>query len=225
MTSENKTISKDCTRCGNCCVEGGPALHAEDLALFGANGVLDTADLVTIRAGERVKDQPSDSIIALEEEMLKIRGVASTWTCRFLNREGNLCRIYETRPQECRAYNCKDNSELTRIYHKDRITRRHLLPEGHPVLELVDEHDRRCSPARAEAICSDCVNNGDRSGLEELEEMLEYDRTIRVVMTDKGGIAENQLDFLFGRPLEILLRGLGVRVLRDSSGIDLKVID
>lgn len=225
MTNENKHISKECTQCGSCCVEGGPALHVSDLVLFGTNGVLDTSDLVTIRAGERAMDQPTDTIVALEQEMIKIRGIASTWTCRFFNREGNLCRIYDNRPQECQAYSCKDNSELEKIYHVDRITRRHLLPEGHPVFELIDEHDRRCSPARAEDICSACINDGDRSGLEELEEMLEYDRTLRMMVSDKGGISEDQLDFLFGRPLDILLRGLGVRVLRTARGIDLKVID
>lgn len=217
-----------CKQCGTCCRKGGPALHSQDLALIRESGIIDIADLVTLRKGELAYDQPAGKVQPLEEEIVKIRGTGVEWTCKFFAPESNACRIYHSRPIECQLLFCEDPDPLMEIYDKDRITRKDLLPEGHPLLELAQEHDEKCSPLKV-AELSAIITEADKTGKEapeatsELAEILSYDRSMRELVAEKTGIPESSLDFLFGRALTRILPTFGLSAASSGRGFTLRV--
>ncbi|WP_419786702.1 YkgJ family cysteine cluster protein [Pseudodesulfovibrio sp.] len=209
MQGTNSNAPK-CTRCGACCIQGGPALHEQDRQLI-EEGIIPLAAIVTLRPGERVYDQPAATILCLQEEMLKIKGRDNTWTCVFYNAEGHDCSIYGNRPAECDALFCQDIEPLAAMYGKDRLTRRDLLPEGHPLLELVTEHDANCAPASLEATAKR-ARDGDAEAGRTLQEIVRYDRELRRLTAEKGGMDPALNEFLFGRPLTVLLQAMNIKV-------------
>lgn len=202
MSSERNTTT--CARCGECCRKGGPALHTDDLPLLRAPGGPDLVHLVTLRTGEPALDQITGTVAPLEGEIVKIKGRDGAWTCLFLSDEGAACAIYAARPLECRALSCRDTREIERVYARNRLTRRDILPAGHPLLELVAEHERRC-PVSAYAALLEGDTPEDRRSRAA---MLAWDREVRLLLTEKSGMDPAILDFLFGRPLERLTPAL-----------------
>lgn len=199
-----------CKRCGQCCRNGGPALHEQDLTLI-QDGTIPLADIVTLRAGERVFDQPAQTIVPLTAEMLKIKGRDGTWTCLYFSSESSTCAVYETRPVECDVLFCEDVEPLRAMYENDRLTRRDILPEGHPLLELIAEHDERCAPERMETLAM-AAREGDHEAGEALKEMVVFDGEVRRLMAQKSGMPPELNDFFFGRPLRVLLGALRIKV-------------
>ena len=199
-----------CDRCGLCCRQGGPALHEQDLPLI-QDGTIQLADIVTLRPGERVFDQPAQRLLTLDSEILKIKGRDNTWTCRFFSPEGNACGIYETRPVECDVLFCRDTAPLAEMYEKDRLTRSAILPQGHPLLDLIAEHDVRCAPSQVEETAK-AAREGDADAGAALREMVLYDRELRRLVAEKSGMDQGVNEFLFGRPLTVLLRTMNINV-------------
>ncbi len=197
-----------CKRCGTCCLGGGPALHREDLELLGAPGGIDLCHLVTLRTGEPVHDQPTGKIVPLLEEMLKIKGGGGSWACIFYNRDEKACAIYKGRPLECRVLNCRDTSELERIYTKDRIGRKDLLEKNHPLWELIKAHEQKCPASELAGLHEKSVR-GDAPARDRLTSMIRYDEELRKAVLKRTGLDPSLLDFLFGRPVGIILKGFG----------------
>ncbi len=193
-----------CSRCGECCRKGGPALHREDLPLLRTPGGPDLADLVTLRAGEPVLDQVRGRVEPLATEIVKLRGRDGSWTCLFYRDQDAACAIYAARPLECRVLSCRDTRALEQVYARDRLTRRDILPGGHPLLDLVAEHEQRC-PVSGYAAVLEAEAPGDRR---RRAAMLAWDREVRLLVTEKSGMDPAILDFLFGRPLEQLAPAL-----------------
>lgn len=227
-----QSASEECRRCGQCCLQGGPVLHAQDLSLF-ARHVLDLSDVVTLRAGEPVFDTPHEATAPIAREMLKVRGQGAAWTCHFYNPEERACSIYEDRPAECRALLCTKPDALLAMYETGRITRADVLPKGHPMLELAAEHDRRCPPARAVTLGRRLVETAgpDRSAHKvpecrelsaELEPLLRYDRELRRTIHEKTGLPPEALDFLLGRPLPAVLAPLGLLVSFEPGAVRIR---
>ncbi|WP_247648295.1 YkgJ family cysteine cluster protein [Pseudodesulfovibrio sp. zrk46] len=211
---ENNDI---CKRCGECCRKGGPALHKEDMPLI-EDGTIELANIVTLRPGERAYDQIAMSVRPLEAEILKIKGRDGRWTCHFYSPEGCSCGIYESRPVECEKLFCGDIGPLRDIYNQDRLTRHDLLPEGHPLLELVEEHDAKCPPIGMEEIAKK-AREGDAEAGRELKEMVTYDMEIRRLVVEKAGISQEMTEFLFGRPLKTLLLTMNIKVYEMGDSI------
>jgi len=179
-----------CIRCGECCRSGGPALHEEDLALI-REGVISASDLITLRAGEPVFDQPSGGLAVLKAEMVKLRGRGGDWACLYFEPDGAGCAIYEHRPAECRALKCWDTSDLAAMYERGRITRARILGPG--AMDIVAGHEARCPVSRA-------VNLAVSGAGMELSAMYDYDTALRETLTERGA-SPHELDFLLGRPL------------------------
>lgn len=209
-----------CRRCGQCCAKGGPALHAQDKDCFGQDG-LSLEALVTLRAGELVHDQPTGKIIKLEEEMVKVRNAETGAACLFYAPSDKSCAIYPKRPAECRTLECADPEPLKAMYEKDRLTRRDLLPEGHPLLELLDAHDETCSPDRLAELAASVLGAQDQDAVAGIGEMLAFDLEMRNQVMERAGLAPASLHFLFGRPLDIVLNGFGLRAERTDGAIKL----
>jgi len=192
-------------------------LHEEDLPLI-QDGTIPLTSIVTLRPGERAYDQPAQKVLPLEAEILKIKGRDGKWTCSFYSPEGHACGIYNTRPIECNVLFCGDIEPLARMYTKGRLTRSDLLPEGHPLLELIAEHDEKCDPRRMEELGM-AARQGDAKAGEALQEMVIFDMEIRRLVPEKAGMAPEMTDFLFGRPLRVLLRSMNINVYEIGNGI------
>jgi Fe-S-cluster containining protein len=82
-------------------MKGGPTLHEEDATLF-TKGVLEKTHVYTLRRGEVVR-KIDDTLMILEGEMIKIKGVGEAWSCIFYDDDEKACKIYQDRPVECRA--------------------------------------------------------------------------------------------------------------------------
>ncbi len=209
-----------CRRCGECCKRGGPALHTEDIDHF-HSGVLGLEHVVTLRRGELANDQPTGAIRPLEGEIVKLRAVSGKRACIFYLPAKRGCVIYEHRPAECRALQCSAPEALNNMYAHNRLSRRDLLPKGHPLLELMDEHEHRCAPAALGELARKILDNDDKAAKEEIGVMLTYDREVRALVPERAKIAKEALPFLFGRPLTDVLQGFGLTANRTPDGIRL----
>ena len=199
-----------CKRCGACCRNGGPALHKEDMTLI-EDGTIPLTAMVAIRPGERAYDQIAQNVLPLEEEILKIKGRDGAWTCLFFSPESATCGVYETRPAECEILFCRDIEPLAAMYAKDRLKRTDLLPEGHPLLDLVAEHSEKCAPLHMEELAKKAREGDDEAGI-ALKEMVLFDMEMRRLVVEKAGMDPEMNDFLFGRPLRVLLRSMNIKV-------------
>jgi Fe-S-cluster containining protein len=153
-------VKAQCQRCGTCCKKGGPGLHKEDLVLV-ESGRIPGRALFTIRTGELVRDNVKGILSPLEEEMIKIKGTSGRWTCIFYDESSKGCGIYEDRPLECRALNCRDTSEIEKVYSRSRLTRKDLLSKVAGLWDLIEEHEERCSYAKIKLL----VDEGGANGL------------------------------------------------------------
>ncbi|WP_027177464.1 YkgJ family cysteine cluster protein [Maridesulfovibrio bastinii] len=220
---------KKCRQCGTCCRKGGPALHVQDLELLKNKDGIDLTDLVTLRKGEMVYDQPVGAVIPLEQEIIKIKGTDGEWICSFFTPEGNTCGIYNKRPLECQLLFCEDPEPLLEVYSVDRLTRTDILPQGHPLVELIAEHDKKCPMDRVAEICSEIVNaegeeqKNQKNLHHELLEMVSYDLSIRDLVVEKAGIPKNSLDFFFGRSLLRIIPSFGISAIPTVKGYTLRV--
>jgi Fe-S-cluster containining protein len=203
MTMSSSSIT-ECRHCGICCGKGGPAFHIEDRMLIDS-GLIPARHLYTLRKGEIVNDAIKGCLLPLESEMIKIKGQNRAWTCVYFDKTGSTCRIYENRPLECRILKCWDTRDIEAVYSQNRLTRKDLL-SGIPALwSLIADHDQRCSHETLRKLL-DSKTGGDAANKAVLE-MVEYDRSIRMLVVEKAGVESDMLDFIFGRPLSESIRG------------------
>lgn len=207
-----------CQRCGACCAKGGPGLHAEDAALFSGPDALPLSLLVTFRGGEPMLDQLKGTIAPLPREMLKLKSAPGSRACTLHDRRSRACGLYDRRPAECRALLCRDASALEAMYQTGRLTRADLLPQGHPVLEVLAEHDALTPPARLAALAEAFRAGGSaaQDAHEELSAMVRADKAFREALTRRAGIASDYHEFFLGRDLAALLAAQGL-ALRDDA--------
>lgn len=206
-----------CKRCGDCCRNGGPALHFEDLPLI-KEGTIPLSEIVTLRQGERAYDQPTQSVSQLRSEILKIKGRDGTWTCAFFSPAGNTCGIYGNRPVECEILFCRDVEPLKAMYEKNRLTRADVLPGGHPLLELIAEHDGKCAPVRMEELAKR-ARDGDTEAGRELKAMVVFDMEVRRLVPERTGMGPDMNEFFFGRPLRVLLGAMNIKTYETGGTV------
>lgn len=217
MANENRT---HCEQCGTCCRKGGPSLHLEDKKLFD-EGVLGFGDAITLRSGEFVHNQVTGSYEPLEQEIVKLRGTGLSWSCSKLELDGNNCLIYANRPVECAVLKCWDTKELEDMFDKDRMTRADIIPEGHPLLEVIEAHEVECPYSRLEAACLGFYN-GDEDADTAIFEMVEYDINFRKAFREKTGASAEECEFLFGRPLYRTIRQFRVDIVNKDGHSELR---
>ena len=209
----------NCQRCGTCCRKGPPGLHGEDRVLYD-RGWVGKADLLTLRTGEWVYDNVLEQRIVLKEDMLRLRSKPQEAECLFFDVEGKRCRIYAVRPLECRILNCRDTTELIRIYKQDRLSRWDLIPRGSALEDIMVHHETVCGYERirhlAAALRSKAAQRS--SEVEELWAIIQTDHTIRGSLQEAAGVDGPVLDFLFGRPLTTTLPGFGLDLRKTDQG-------
>lgn len=210
-----------CRRCGACCSKGGPALHDEDSPLFDGENALSPADVTTLRAGEPAFDQLQGRVVPLAAELLKLKSAPGSTACAFYDARRNACLRYERRPIECRTLFCADTAPLAAMYDKRRLTRRDLLPEGHPVLEALAEHDALVSPRRIAELAGP-ARAGDAAARDELARMARVDGLFRERLCERAGIGPELHEFFLGREALALFAAVGL-TLREDARTGLRV--
>lgn len=192
----------ECRRCGVCCKKGGPSLHAEDRELV-ENGVIEARYLYTLRKGEPVHDPVRGCIFPLDSELIKIKGKHPAWTCVFFDETENCCRIYASRPLECRVLKCWDIREIVAVYPRNRLTRNDLLSGNADYVSLIETHEQKCGVSRYRQILASLRETPeDAAARQEIQDMLAFDHHLRNLMVEKLRVHPDMLEFLFGRPLQ-----------------------
>ncbi len=211
-----------CRRCGECCQKGGPAFHQVDRPLI-EKGLIPAACLYTIRPGEPVHDNVAGRLAFAEADIIKIRGRDDAWTCCFLSEDGQSCRIYADRPEECRRMQCWDTRAIEALYRQERLSRRDLLGDVEGLWDVIAHHEERCSYHRLQALAPRlaAATEEHEQAMTAIRDMVRYDESLRQLMVEQGQARPDMLDFLLGRPLIETLAGFHVRVERVEDRIQL----
>jgi Fe-S-cluster containining protein len=205
-----------CQRCGTCCEKGGPALHREDRYLV-ESGQIPARCLFTIRRGELARDNVQGTLVPMAGEVIKIRGQGGRWTCLFYDRERRGCGIYDHRPLECRALNCRDTRQIEAVYAAERLTRADLLVQMEGMWELIVDHDTRCGYDHLRDLVSQGAQAGQLKTEAAILEILRYDAHLRQLTVETGGLDAGMLDFIFGRPLAETISMFDLRLVKEKE--------
>ncbi|OPL14465.1 MAG: hypothetical protein AVO38_02540 [delta proteobacterium ML8_D] len=213
MEPEKKIRS--CIRCGTCCEKGGPTLHSED-RIFLQKGTLRPIHLFTLRAGELAFNPLEERIEELSYEMIKVKNRDGSSTCTFYDADQHACRIYESRPLECRVLKCWDTRDLEDLFMKDLLSRLDLCPKGSAVEGLISAYERSFPPGRIYSLLGEAGSQeGTQQSNPEIDQMISTDEAFRQKMVESMGVKETELDFFFGRPVRSIIKG--IRTLMDQK--------
>ena len=117
-------------------------------------------------------------------ELIKIKERSGSSVCLFLADTDARCQIYQRRPLECRVLRCWDTREIEAVYRRGRLTREMLLSGVSGLWDLVCDHESRCAYDRIRRL----LEEGSDAGWQELGELVRYDRHVRRMAADKGGL-------------------------------------
>lgn len=210
------TTPYPCQRCGTCCEKGGPSLHREDRPLVDA-GRIPARCLFTIRRGELARDNVRGTLAPLTEEIIKIKGYPGRWTCLFYDQASRGCGIYDHRPLECRALNCRDTRRIEGVYQTTRLTRQDLLSGVHGLWELIEDHEQRCGYDTLHALVEAGTHKGRLKQEEKILEILRFDAHIRQLTVEKGRVDNRMLEFIFGRALAETITMFGIKLVKKDQ--------
>ena len=204
-------------------MKGGPTLHGEDAPLF-AEGILEKDHVYTLRKGEAVRDI-DDTLIVLEQEIVKIKGEREAWTCLFYDGDQGECKIYDHRPIECRALKCWDLREFKEVMARPRLQRRDLIHPDHDIFKIIDAHEQRCAYETLESAVKGLQGPDPEEAVEMILDLLQYDYYMRPLLTEKLNLPPETLDFLFGRALTTTIRMFGLCVTQEGDSFVLGPAD
>jgi Fe-S-cluster containining protein len=207
--SRSTSEKTECSRCCTCCAKGGPALHTADKSLI-ENGKIHGRFLFTIRQGEPAADNVKGGLIWAETDIIKIKSKENAEACLYADFNNNQCGIYSDRPLECRVLKCWDTTGIEALYRNDRLTRQDIIGKIAGLWDLIAEHQEKCSYSQVRQILMDHPKILEGNALKQLLEMAQYDISLRALVVEKTITDSNLLLFLFGTPLQTVLRKLGI---------------
>lgn len=210
-----ETSRTHCIRCGTCCMKGGPTLHEEDGILF-AKGILERSHVYTLRKGEVVRNI-DDTLVVLEQEIIKIKGQLEAWTCMFYDDDQKACRIYDHRPIECRALKCWDLKGFKEVMARPCLLRRDLIKPDDGILKIIGAHEQRCAYETLESVVSRLQGPDSDKIVGKILDLLQYDHYMRSFIAEKLKVDRSEMDFLFGRPLTTTIRMFGLCVKEEGD--------
>lgn len=212
------TEQATCKKCGNCCKEGGPALHNQDLELV-RNGKIPIRSLITIRKGELAHNPLTGMIQPVTVELVKIVGTGRHWDCCYYDDDLG-CTIYEDRPCACRVLKCWDTTEILDLVEKDTLSRFDILDGDDPLIPVIKEHEQMCPCGDLDDIQAHFGRLSDQQK-KELEKRVRSDLRFRTRVINDFQLKLSEELFYFGRPFFQLLQQLGVRISESPDGIQL----
>jgi len=204
-----------CVRCGECCRRGSPVLFDQDRPTL-ADGFIRRRDLVALRRGEKAFSNREQKVVALEREQVKLKEAPDGRTCLFLGPGGDACLIYAHRPFQCRVMECWDPSRFETILKLPPLTRLDLLGRDNPLAPIMDRHDRECAPSDLEQLLGGQAPPDPAAEAKVLDLVL-FDLHVREFVQQKFAVAQEEMEFLFGRPLALLIRSFGYEVRPDPD--------
>ncbi|MGB3213095.1 MAG: YkgJ family cysteine cluster protein [Desulforhopalus sp.] len=210
-----------CRRCGNCCKQGGPALHTQDLGLI-TSGKIPISSLITIRKGELAYNPVAKKNQPTLNELVKIVGTGRRWDCCYHD-ELLGCTIYEYRPVACRTLKCWDTDEILKLVEEDTLSRFDILEsidKDDPLIQVIKEHDRIC-PCEELGDILDTLSRLTDKRKNELEKLVRNDLRFRTRVIADFQLKLREELFYFGRPFFQLLHPLGARISESTTGIHL----
>lgn len=200
-----------CIRCGQCCINGGPTLHDEDIALI-YNNILGPDALFTIRKGEPVYHPVAGRLIPAPDELIKIKGGVGSWACVFFDPAARVCNIYGDRPLECRIFKCWDTEDSIRLFMRDTLSRKTIVPEGSVLDKMISAYEDRFPVSVFMGLLDDISIQG-RDVFGEISKIIDMDSSFRSKFIECLGAGEAEMDFLFGRPLKAIASAMGIPVI------------
>jgi len=204
-----------CVRCGECCRRGSPVLFDQDRPTL-ADGFIRRRDLVTLRRGEKAFSNREQKLVVLEREQVKLKEAPDGRTCLFLGPGGDACLIYPHRPFQCRVMECWDPSRFDTILKLPPLTRLDLLGRDNPLAPIMDRHDRECGPASVIELLDHEALPDAEAEARVLDHVL-FDLHVREFVQEKFAVPQEDMEFLFGRPLALLIRSFGYEVRPDPD--------
>ena len=210
-------LSPVCIRCGECCQMGSPTLHLSDLEL--ARGeLIPLEQLMTIRKGEPARIPGGGEPFFLPQERIKVREKPGGKECIFLDSPGAVCRIYESRPAQCRAQACWDASDWKKLAIEDPPLSRYQLFEGvNEITDLLQEHDRRCSFDTLREAFENLERTGG-DGLDDVLQAVAFEDHFRNFVTEQLNLPRGAMELFFGRSFQDRLGLFGFRVEERPDG-------
>jgi len=204
-------IKKDsCSRCGTCCKKNSPSLHLKDLEII-KKGRIERSQLITYRKGELVYDNVADTFIILEQDLVKLSEKADG-SCYFYRNKEKLCGIYDSRPEECKIQLCTDPEPFKKIYKKDRITRRDIFPNNSAFYELIEYHEKECPLDNLKNFVPNSEKKLSKDNKNQLKECIRFEYHYRYTLFQRTGLQVAEMNFLLGRPLELILKQMKVQL-------------
>ncbi len=180
-------------------------------------GMIKKEDLYTIRKGELVKDNINEGLVVTKRELVKVRERKEEGGgCIFYDDAGKSCTIYEQRPLQCAALKCWDTAEFMEVFQGPKLMRRQAV-EDQVLLELIGEHERRCSYALLEKLVSEIESKGEEA-VDQILELLKFDYHLRPFVADKLALDPEEMDFFFGRPLTETITMFGLQLVQTPDG-------
>ncbi len=210
-------ISPVCIRCGECCRLGSPTLHLSDLELVRGESIpLD--QLVTIRKGEPARIPGGGDPFFIPQERVKLKEKPGGTQCVFLESPGNVCRIYESRPAQCRAQVCWDSSDWKKLAKEEPPLSRYQLFEGvNEITELLAEHDRRCSFDTLREAFESLEKTGGES-LDDALQAVAFEDHFRNFVTEQLNLPREAMELFFGRSFQDRVGLFGFRIEQRPDG-------
>lgn len=205
-----------CIRCGKCCLSGSPALLEDDMDLF-VKKILSPINVMTIRKGEVAYSAVSQRLAPVETEMIKIREIPGGKTCIFYESEAKTCKIYTSRPMQCRTQQCWNPENYDTIVKMPGLRRKALLGVTGDLWEMIREHEERCSYTELARVMARLAATKGRT-IAELLDLLAYDDNVRTFTVEKLGLHPGIMDFLFGGPMRDAVWAYGLKVEDQPDG-------
>ena len=216
LESSSKEMLPVCVQCGICCQKGSPTLMEDDLEILKEEHI-PWSQLYTLRKGEPAHSPITDEVFYLEEEYIKLREKPGTKTCVFFDDESNECKVHLNRLTQCRAQECWDDEPVKQLAGEPKLTRKKLFGSVEVLLEMIEEHDRRCSFEEMRDLFDGLKNSGGKTA-SKVVEFLAFEEHFRSFVAEKLNIPEDTLDLVFGRPLASMVRLFGFKVEVDEDG-------
>lgn len=213
------SYQRECIKCGQCCRTASPTLLKEDYSLF-LEGILNETNTYTLRAGEPILNRQEQDIYILPFEVIKID--EENMACYFYEGSGE-CSIYESRPIQCRVFECWNTKPNQEGLETTRLTREDIFGDIESIINIIKKHDEICSYEKLFELIQR-LKDGDESSIPLIQEMIDNDITTREFLNERFGISPRGLHLVLGKPIYRTINLWGLEVLEKDGSLILSPI-
>lgn len=211
------TTKTECDRCGTCCINGGPALHYEDITLL-QNNIVHREHLITIRKGEPVFSPGAEKPEPAESELVKIKGKGIEWVCIFFKEKEAACAIYDQRPLECTLLKCWETNDLEKVAGQKLLSRHDIIAPDEQLLPFLTKHDDICSLENLDRLLTALdFENSQQQAIIELTALVNAEMALRAQAHARFHLSLDLELFYFGRPLFKILDQFGIMTYEENG--------